>query len=444
MPNSSPIQNQPQQPIQAPQVGTNLGTTPPKQASQSAQDMQPAASQAVPPADRQKPKAPKEQSVEEIENELMVGAGPDQKTSGVVAGQGPADDQGPGLTKPQKPKEESIDKVKDEAAVKQKADKANLPYVNLMGFAIAAETLNLIPEDLAKKYKAIPYLKANKHVRVASVDPKNKGMIQKISDILSSEELEPLFSHCSEKSILYALKNYQFAKKPSEEVSDVKVSGKQTSFKKEIKGFIALRNEINKVPTTKLFDVLVSGGVKADASDVHIEPTKNKMKVRYRIDGILQDIVELPKDAYNSLLSRVKFLAKMKLDLKNLPQDGRFTISSEGKNIDLRISTLPTVYGESIVMRLLQQDKGFITLEKLGFNPQAQKLVEEAISRPTGMILNTGPTGSGKTTTLYAILDKLNKPGVKIITLEDPVEYRVSGVIQSMQSILLLKAFGKV
>jgi type IV pilus assembly protein PilB len=452
-------------------------------------------------ADQQFSQMPDEQSVEEIEDELMVGAGPDQKKTGVVAGQvkeegktvtpqepiktkttavGPSQTQAPAKSlavpeeprpkkqtpetkpsatqesipkketsklKPEPPKEPKkelkkesekkeekappVSKTDDETAVKAKADQANLPYVNLTGFAIVPETLNIIPEEVAKKYRVIPYLKVNGQLKIASTDPQNKQMLGEVQDIISVQNLEPLCAYCSQRSIDYALKSYSFSKKAQEDTGDVEVSGQETELKKEIKGFIALKNEIGKVPTTKLFDVLVSGAINNHASDIHIEPSKQKMRIRYRIDGILQNIAELPKEVYNSLLSRIKFLAKMKIDLKNLPQDGRFTISSEAKNIDLRVSTLPTVYGEGLVMRLLEQDKGFLSLEELGFNKQVHQTVKEAISRPTGMILNTGPTGSGKTTTLYAILDKLNKPGVKIITLEDPVEYRVKGIIQS-------------
>jgi type IV pilus assembly protein PilB len=463
---------QPQQNSTPSTSGVNL---PPKTASPSIQPM--AGSQPVQPSKIAKtsfsasPAAsenllPKEQSVEEIEDELLVGAAPGQKS--VVAGQGDSTEEG---TRPQEEivkeeGQESISPVKlapivkekksavaiahlpdetmkkagsDEAAVKAKADENNLPYVNLVGFAISPETLAIIPETIAKKYQIIPYLKVNQQIKLGAIDPKNKEMLTKIKEILAEKNLEPLYAYCSSASIKYALKDYQFVRKAREKektlkdqpTGDLAVSGGETAYKKEIKGFVALRNEISKVPTTKLFDVLINGAIKEKASDIHIEPTKKNMRVRYRIDGILQDIVDLPSEAYKSLVSRIKFLAKMKLDLQNLPQDGRFTITSENKNIDMRISTLPTVYGEGVVMRLLEQEKGFLSLEKLGFNHQAQAMIKEAISKPTGMILNTGPTGSGKTTTLYAILDRLNKPGVKIITLEDPVEYRIPGITQS-------------
>jgi len=479
MPNSLSLQNQPQQNPQVPPGGTNLGSPP---------QNPPGVGRQQNPSGQSQASIPKEQRVEEIEEELMVGGGPDQKKAGVVAGQVGEDQETtlpqepikkqssaevsqepakssptlptskpelippkPPEPKPEPPKETQkepekekekalpVSKTDDEAAVKAKADKANLPYVNLTGFAIVSETLNIIPEEVAKKYNVIPYLKVNGRLKIASTDPQNREMLSEVQDIISVQNLEPLYAYCSQKSIDYALKSYSFSKKASEEAEDVEVSGKEAEFKKEIKGFLALKNEIGKVPTTKLFDVLVSGAIKNNASDIHIEPTKQKMRIRYRVDGILQDIAELPKEAYNSLLSRIKFLSKMKLDLKNLPQDGRFTITAEdpsgrlgaGKIIDLRVSTLPTVYGEGLVMRLLQQDKGFLSLEDLGFNRKVHEMVQGAISKPTGMVLNTGPTGSGKTTTLYAILDKLNKPGVKIITLEDPVEYRIPGIIQS-------------
>lgn len=419
--------------------------------------------QSVPPASSDTA-LPKEQSVQEIEEELMIGAGPGQKNQSVVAGRDQKKESFSGTSiqkshlssekdeekieeqlppplktkQPEEPKEEPGENAlaqkpkpfSDEATVKDKADTANLPYVNLVGFSIQSETLELIPKFMAEKYKIIAYLKIHHQVRVAAENPQDRETITKTTEILEKEGFEPLFSFCSEASIRYALGNYRERPKIDAGSGEVQVD-EEGDVKKEIKGFLALKNEINKVSTSKLFDVLVSGALKINSSDIHIEPKKENMKIRYRVDGILQDIVELPFESYKSLLPRIKFLAKMKLDLKTLPQDGRFTIKSGEDTIDLRVSTLPTVYGESIVMRLLKQDKGFLRIEELGFNQQAQELVEEAISKPTGMILNTGPTGSGKTTTLYAVLDKLNKPGVKIITLEDPVEYRIDGVTQS-------------
>jgi type II secretory ATPase GspE/PulE/Tfp pilus assembly ATPase PilB-like protein len=464
-------QNQTPAPQSPPAPPTSPGANLPTQTKSSPAAVQPiqpiSGSQPDQTGNQSQTVLPKEQSVEEIENELLVGAAPGQKKSGVVAGQSASSEAGtrpqatvvpqefqeepkareelkPASTPaPMAPTKEKPASISDEASVKAKADADNLPYVNLVGFAISPETLKIIPEKIAKKYQVIPYLKVNNQIKLGAIDPKNKEMIEKISEVLADQNLEPLYAYCSQASVKYALKNYRFvgekekpkttadSEKDDMAKGDLAVSGRKTAFKKEIKGFINLRNEISKVPTTKLFDVLVSGAIKENASDIHIEPGKKEMRIRYRIDGILQDIVNLPQEAYQSLASRIKFLAKMKLDLKNLPQDGRFTIHAGDKNIDLRISTLPTVYGEGIVLRLLLQEKKFLSLKDLGFNQKTQEMIEESISKPTGMILNTGPTGSGKTTTLYAILDKLNKPGVKIITLEDPVEYRIPGIIQS-------------
>lgn len=363
---------------------------------------------------------PKEETVEQVEKDLMVGSGVSQKKQGVVTGV-VKDQESPAPT--------SL--IDEESEAKSKADKFQLPYVNLNGFTIKPETLKIIPQEIAQKYNLVAYLLVGRQVKIASIDPKNRKMIDEVGDLLHEKSYAPLYAFCSRSSVQYGQKGYAFINSAPKESGDLKVGGGKTQFKKEIKSFVSLKNEINKVSTTKLFDVLISGAIKNNASDMHVEPSKNQMRIRYRIDGVLHDVVALPDEAYKSLVSRIKFLSKMKLDLKNLPQDGRFTITSEGKNIDLRVSTLPTVYGEGIVIRLLEEEKGFLSLEELGFSKATYSLVFEAIKKPNGMILNTGPTGSGKTTTLYAILDKLNKPGVKIITLEDPVEYRISGITQS-------------
>jgi len=187
-----------------------------------------------------------------------------------------------------------------------------------------------------------------------------------------------------------------------------------------------------KVNITKLLDILVIGAIKLNASDIHFEPADEMFLTRYRVDGVLQDVVSLPLPQYKQLVSRIKFLSKLRMDIIDKPQDGRFTFVAPGDvNIDLRVSIMPSAFGESIVLRLLGQEKSILQLDKLGFRPDAIVSIKDAIARPHGMILTSGPTGSGKSSTLYAILAELKKPGVKIITLEDPVEYRIEGIEQS-------------
>ncbi|MGQ9848114.1 MAG: GspE/PulE family protein, partial [Bacteroidales bacterium] len=181
---------------------------------------------------------------------------------------------------------------------------------------------------------------------------------------------------------------------------------------------------------TKILKTILDIAIKSRASYIHIEPTENKTRVRYRIDGVLHEILILPREIHESLVSRIKILSEMKIDEKRVPQDGRFAHKLGEEEIDLRVSSLPTVYGEKIVMRLLKKTGGLPSLYELGLRGTPLKDLEEAISKPYGIILVTGPTGSGKTTTLYSVLSKLNKPSVNIVTLEDPVEYQIPGINQ--------------
>jgi type II secretory ATPase GspE/PulE/Tfp pilus assembly ATPase PilB-like protein len=177
--------------------------------------------------------------------------------------------------------------------------------------------------------------------------------------------------------------------------------------------------------------VIFAGAVNTDASDVHIEPAENDCRLRLRIDGVLQDIANMPIESYKKLNSRIKYSAKLKMDVTTVPQDGRFQFTNNDEEIDVRVSTLPTPYGELIEMRILRYKTQLLNLEQLGFDEENVNQIKEAVTKPNGIIFCVGPTGSGKTTTLYAILSFLNKPAIKIITLEDPIEYKVPGVDQS-------------
>ena len=183
-------------------------------------------------------------------------------------------------------------------------------------------------------------------------------------------------------------------------------------------------------PIAKIVSTILEFAVKSRASDIHIEPAEDKTRIRYRIDGILHEKLILPREFHDAVVSRIKILCGMKIDEKRIPQDGRFTFKSKNDEVDLRVSTLPTVFGEKVVMRLLKKTGGIPSLADLGFGGPQLKELEEAIVRPYGIILITGPTGSGKTTTLYSILSRLNKPTVNIVTLEDPVEYQIAGINQ--------------
>lgn len=192
-----------------------------------------------------------------------------------------------------------------------------------------------------------------------------------------------------------------------------------------------LAEQLKTASTTQLLELILQGAVSCNASDIHIEPEESAFRIRFRIDGVLQEIATLPKEKYKNLVSRIKLLSKMDLNVTDKPQDGRFTQEILNRHFDFRCAVLPLIHGEGVVLRLLEQEAKFYTLSELGFYKEMEEQVRRAFKKPTGMILVSGPTGSGKTTTLYAILNELNRPGVKIITLEDPIEYKMEGLVQS-------------
>jgi len=195
-----------------------------------------------------------------------------------------------------------------------------------------------------------------------------------------------------------------------------------------------LAEKLKTASTTQLLEAILEGAVAMRASDIHLEPQEDDFRIRFRIDGVLQEVTTLPKESYNNLLSRLKLMAKMNLTIKNTAQDGRFYKEVLGRPFDFRCATLPLIYGESIVLRLLEQEARFYKLSELGFQKDIEANIRKILTKPTGLILTSGPTGSGKTTTLYAMLHELNKPNVKIITLEDPIEYKMEGVVQTQIS----------
>jgi len=318
----------------------------------------------------------------------------------------------------------------EKMAVKQAA-LLNLPYINLVNYPISPEVLAVIPKEIAQKYRVIPYLKAGKKIRLAAVDY-NPTMLEKLKEFQDASGFEFLLSIASNSSIDFALKIYEYVSPDGRDTEKITVTEENKGkFEEQISNLAELKNKITSVSTTELVDVIMTGAVKIGASDIHIEPTEHQIRLRYRLDGVLQDVAYLDKSAFKSLVSRIKYLGNLKIDQHDIAQDGRFAIDAQESKFDIRLSILPTHYGESLVMRLLEQKEKFITLDDLGFPEDISVVINRAIHKPNGLILNTGPTGSGKTTTLYAILQELNHPERKIITLEDPVEYRIAGITQS-------------
>jgi len=318
----------------------------------------------------------------------------------------------------------------EEKQAKDMAAKLKVPYINLVGYPVSPDVLAVIPGDKAFEYGVIAYLRAGKTVRVATDHPQEANLKTFLTQLAVASKNKFIISNCSKTSLRYGLSLYRLllVDKPKESKVEV-TEEKEASFEEELQSFQDLKEKIAQVSTTELLDVIFAGAIKNDATDVHIEPEESDFRIRYRIDGVLQDVAKLPLETYHQLISRIKYLAKLKIDVSH-PQDGRFEVQVLKEDVDIRVSSLPTSYGQAIVMRLLPKNKEFVDLEKLGFNRGALEVIREAISKPQGLILNTGPTGSGKTTTLYAILQKLNQPGKKIITLENPIEYRVEGIEQ--------------
>jgi type IV pilus assembly protein PilB len=327
---------------------------------------------------------------------------------------------------------EEIKRAAEEKEAKTKAQKLGFSYVNLTGYPISPDVLQIIPQEIAAKYLVVAYLKAAGKLKIAAFDPTNEEVKTAVENIIKPLGLQAVFVVASKSSIESALELYKIGVPTRKLEEEVKVEEMaEEVFRKEIKNLEELKEEIKKIPITKLLDVILAGAATMNSSDIHIEPRAKEFRLRFRIDGVLQDIAFFNIDIYKQLLSRIKMLSKMKLDIRNLPQDGRFTMQISGKPVELRVSILPSIYGETVVMRLLEQEARFLKLADLGISGYVYDVIMEGISKPSGMILNTGPTGSGKTTTLYAILEKLNQPGVKIITLEDPVEYYLPGAVQS-------------
>lgn len=317
-------------------------------------------------------------------------------------------------------------RISEEKLLQAKAKVLNVSYVDLSQKGISPEVLNLIPEPVARRYTLLPFdLDFKKDLlKVAVVDPLD-FQVTEFLEKKAGKKVEVFLA--SEGGIKKAI-DEQYSQSLGKDVSAVL----EETVRPGIKTIEAekIGEIIKEPPIAKIVSYLLEYAVKSRASDVHIEPQEQRTRVRYRIDGILHEKLALPKNVHDALISRIKILSDMKIDERRIPQDGRFNFKFGDEEVDLRISTLPTIYGEKVVMRLLQKTGGIKTLSELGLRGLALKNLEEAVRRPYGIILVTGPTGSGKTTTLYSVLAKLNATKVNIITLEDPVEYQIPGVNQ--------------
>lgn len=320
-----------------------------------------------------------------------------------------------------------------EHEVKQRAALLSLQYINLEAFPIGPETLSLITEEQAKALQVICFFKQETEMRVAAVDPDVADLHNLIAGLQNTfPDAHIALYLISEQSFKKAFKLYATLPKTLVSSYGVRITEEDLlRFQKEISGFADLQTRLAKVTMTEAFAMVIALAMSNNASDIHIEAEETDVKVRYRMDGILQEVAVVAKELWPRLISRIKGLAGLKINVANMPQDGRITIDMKNDKLDLRISTLPSAYGESVVMRLLTGKESGLQFEQLGLRGRALKELTEQLKRPNGMIITTGPTGSGKTTTLYAFLNRLNTSERKIITLEDPVEYRIKGLVQS-------------
>lgn len=344
--------------------------------------------------------------------------------------------------------------VKDEEITALLSRQYGVPSINLAQFEIDASVIKLIPADTAQKYQIVPLSRAGATLTIAMTDPTNVFAMDDIK-FMTGYNVEPVVA--SEAAVTDAITKYypvatravapvtatpsapsalEMASRGLEELQaslddtgDVEVLEELQEISAE-----ALAKQGEEAPVVRLVNVVLMSAIQKGASDIHIEPYEKELRVRYRIDGILYNIMSPPMKFRDAISSRVKIMAKLDIAEKRLPQDGRIKIrfndNGAGKEIDFRVSVLPTLFGEKIVMRLLDKDKLMLDMTKLGFEPESLSKFEQAILRPWGMVLVTGPTGSGKTNTLYSSISKVNTPETNIMTAEDPVEFNLAGVNQ--------------
>ncbi len=337
--------------------------------------------------------------------------------------------------------EDQLLKIKHEAEereAKRKAEAAGLEYLDLNLTPVETDALKIIPEEKARALQISPIRLKGHDLEIGIFDPEDPE-VQKLIENLKSK-IQNLKSYVvSLNGLEHAWSFYKYTSSQTASIHnrfDIEKDHIESLFNKLVT-FDAVADEIHdfdfqKSPTGQILEIILAGGLANRASDIHFEPEAIYVKIRYRVDGILHDIVsDLPTNIYSQLLNRMKLLANLKLNLQHEPQDGRFSLGLINKEIEIRLSVVPSEFGETVVMRLLDPDILKIGLKDLGFRADDLVIIEQELKEPNGMILNSGPTGSGKTTTLYAFLRAKENPEIKIITIEDPIEYHLEGVEQT-------------
>ncbi len=339
----------------------------------------------------------------------------------------------------QKQRLEELRTQEEEGLAEAMAKKYGLPYLDLSVSPTNIDALRIIHEPEAREAEVAPFNIVNKTLYLGIISPENQKTQKTIAELegrgfkcvlymVSHQSLEKVWSRY--KDLSYAMETKGGALDiENEEIQELTKEVKTAEdIKKSIEMVIAQKKSYR---ISRILEIILAGAISINASDIHIEPEEKNVRLRYRLDGVLNDILEVDHETFSLLLSRIKLISNLKLNIKDKAQDGRFSIKMNDSEIEIRTSLLPGGYGESVVLRVLNPDAISVSLENLGINEHLLEIIKHELHKPNGMILNTGPTGSGKTTTLYAFLKKVHTPDIKIITIENPIEYHLQGVVQT-------------
>ncbi|HEY0965219.1 MAG TPA: GspE/PulE family protein [Candidatus Saccharimonadales bacterium] len=311
--------------------------------------------------------------------------------------------------------------VDEELLTHATAQVSGVPYVNLRNSLINEQILSLLPEDIAERFMAVPLAEVQNRLAVAMIDANNVQAVDYLSNLIQ----RPLkVFMASEEGIRHVLDQYKT------DLSSVDVAAEQSEEESKQESNANIKTIVQDSPISRALSTILEYAVKARASDIHIEPLESMLLIRCRVDGVLREVMKLPKSIEPALVSRIKILASLKIDEHRTPQDGQFAIHVADKDVDLRIAISPVVWGEQVVIRLLDKSGNSFDLEEMGYAGRALRAIRKGVKRPNGMILTSGPTGSGKSTSLYALIKEIKDDSVNIVTLEDPVEYKMQGVNQ--------------
>lgn len=311
--------------------------------------------------------------------------------------------------------------VDDELLTHAIAQVSGVPYVNITNSVIEQDILNLLPQEVAERFMAVPLAEVQNRLAVAMIDANNVQAV----DYLSKRIERPLkVFMASEEGVRHVLGLYKTDLSSVDKAAEVSVEEENQASNKEVKTIV------QDSPISKALSTILEYAAKSRASDIHIEPLEKALRIRCRVDGMLREIMQLPKSIEPALISRIKILSNLKIDEHRIPQDGQFTVKIGPKELDLRIAISPVIWGEQAILRLLDKSGNSFDLNEMGYRGRALRSIRNGIKRPNGMVLTSGPTGSGKTTSLYALIKEIKSDDVNIVTLEDPVEYKMDGVNQ--------------